>query len=140
LVVNYSCQHSGCFTQKDDKYFYIHEQYSKWQKKYKKNYFDPFVRTRHSKVVYFEIDKQVYTTNVAQLNFIHWAYLYNIINYAIEHKNSISKEMKRANKERKIQFNRKKIPKSLSQRKKREPFVSKKYKSEIYFKSIPNKF
>ena len=74
-----------------------------------------------------------YKTNVAQLNFIHFAYLFKVIQLAENNCEEISKEMNNANKERKRS-------RSRSKSKKREPFTPKKQKFAIVYKKIKNKF
>jgi hypothetical protein len=59
--------------------FNLYVQYKASLNRYKRHVFDPF---RRHKRVYFIYKQHMYSTTVGQLNFMHWAFEHQIIQYA----------------------------------------------------------
>lgn len=59
--------------------FNLYLQYKASLNRYKRHVFDPF---RRHKRVYFIYKQHMYSTTVGQLNFMHWAFEHQIIQYA----------------------------------------------------------
>jgi hypothetical protein len=95
LVTNFSKEHPRIIEIRDSrnmmvKYFDIHTEYKKQRGEYKKRLFDCFAK--RLKICY-SLDGVVYTTTVAQANFIHWAIVNKIVDYAVMFKDEINEHM-----------------------------------------------
>lgn len=79
FIINYSKTNNVTYTTSHGKKFSVHVAYKASLDGYSKKFFDPFCRTRR-----IEFDTEKYgkiTTTVAQLNFIKWCIVNNIIDY-----------------------------------------------------------
>lgn len=99
LCTNYSKHNNSSFEVKkgnSSKTFYIYQSYKSQLKTFSKKYFDPFCRRErilipmldpmHNKEIQVE-------TTIGQLNFFRWCIYNHVYEYAIEHGESIEKEM-----------------------------------------------
>jgi hypothetical protein len=76
--------------------FNLYLQYKSSLNRYKRHVFDPF---RRHKRVYFIHKERMYSTTVGQLNFMHWAFEHNIIEYAQSRMAEIEADMTQCIKE-----------------------------------------
>lgn len=70
--------------------FNLYLQYKSSLNRYKRHVFDPF---RRHKRVYFIHKNHMYSTTVGQLNFMHWAFQHQIIQYAQSRMEEIEADM-----------------------------------------------
>lgn len=89
LVTNYS-KKNNIVLQRKDKLFNIHNEYKNSLSYYRRRNFDPFRRRLR---LSFILGENSYQTTVGQLNFIHWAYTNNILEYAFANIKEIEKDM-----------------------------------------------
>jgi hypothetical protein len=76
--------------------FNLYVQYKASLNRYKRHVFDPF---RRHKRVYFIFQNAMYSTTVGQLNFMHWAFEHQIIQYAQSRMAEIEADMTQCIKE-----------------------------------------
>lgn len=76
--------------------FNLYLQYKASLNRYKRHVFDPF---RRHKRVYFIYQQHMYSTTVGQLNFMHWAFEHQIIQYAQSRMAEIEADMTQCIKE-----------------------------------------
>ena len=90
LVVNYSKKYNiSCKTKKGE-LFNIHNGYKISLSVYRRRNFDPFRRReRHS----FSMNDSKYETTIGQANFIYWAYMNGVLDYAYIHAHAIELDM-----------------------------------------------
>ena len=90
LVVNYSKKHNiSCHTKKGE-LFNIHNGYKISLSVYRRRHFDPFRRReRHS----FAMNGINYETTIGQANFIYWAYINGVLDYAYKNATAIELDM-----------------------------------------------
>ena len=95
FITNYSKQKNTTYTSKSGKQFTVHCAYKSSLGGYSKKLFDPFCRTSKFD---FEVPNTdggtVIKTTVAQLNFIRWCIINNIIDYMIKNKDTLSSTKK----------------------------------------------
>ena len=70
--------------------FNLYLQYKSSLNRYKRHVFDPF---RRHKRVYFIYKEHMYSTTVGQLNFMHWAFEHQIVQYAQSRMTEIEADM-----------------------------------------------
>ena len=88
FVTNYSKKTNLSYTTKAGKVFTVHCSYKSTLDGYSKKLFDPFCRSE--KLIYtIPFHGVEITTTVAQLNFIKWCIVNNIIDYIREHKGNL---------------------------------------------------
>lgn len=100
LVTNYCKKTPVVYTVRvpgGDRVFNMHQDYKTWLWKYRRCLFDPFRRRAR---VTFELDGDEYTTTLAQLNFMRWASLYGVIEYARANIEKIEEDHARASRKR----------------------------------------
>ncbi len=105
LVTNFSKEQPRIIEIRDAKnclvkYFDIHTEYKKQRGEYKKRLFDCFAKRLR---ICYSIDGSIFTTTVAQANFIHWAITNKIIDYAIMFKDEINEHMNKMKNKRVIE-------------------------------------
>ena len=76
--------------------FNLYLQYKSSLNRYKRHVFDPF---RRHKRVYFMFNNTMYSTTVGQLNFMHWAFEHQIVQYAQSRMTEIEADMTQCIKE-----------------------------------------
>jgi len=88
FVTNYAKKTNITYTTKNGKKFTVHCSYKSTLDGYSKKLFDPFCRTDK---IEFKLpnDEKVIKTTVAQLNFIRWCIINNIIDYFRENQNNL---------------------------------------------------
>lgn len=95
LVTNYSKKNNIVYIlNKSDEIkinFNMFMEYKAQLKAYSKRYFDPFCRRERVSIT--NSIGQIQETTVAQLNFFKWALLNKVIEYAMQHKDTIELDM-----------------------------------------------
>ena len=86
LVTNYSKKHPIIYKVKPlgmtERVINIYSEYRTWLWKHRRSRFDPFRRRQR---LWFKVDGVEHTTTVGQLNFMYWASLYGVLDYARAH-------------------------------------------------------
>lgn len=87
FVITYSKLHmvSGSHGQ-------VYTNYRTWLHHYKREYYDSF---RRGPRIYFKHQGYMYSTTVAQLNFLYWALNYGVIEYLVQHCAAVEQDMNR---------------------------------------------
>jgi len=101
FVTNYSKKNNIIYHVNDSgkmRHFNVYIEYKQQLNAFNKGYFDPFNR---SKRIYLNNDNIRYELTIGKLNFLHWADMYNIINYVAEHIDAIFEDMNTTNKTKK---------------------------------------
>ena len=110
LVTNFSKKNNiVCKTEKGT-LFNIYHGYKVALTHFRRRNFDPFRRRQRIQLV---VNGQSYDTTVGQCNFIHWAFEYGVLKYAVENAEMIEKDMNAAayaNKSERKQQKEKGIP------------------------------
>jgi len=86
FVTNYAKMHNTTFVNQQGKHVTVYLSYKSHLKAYSKKMFDPFCRCKRIKFSEME-------TTVGQLNFFQWIITDNIVDYVLENKESIQKDM-----------------------------------------------
>lgn len=82
---------------------HVYNLYRTTLKYWKRELFDAF---RRGPRIYFHVDKKLYSTTVAQLNYIHWAIKYHILDIIYDQWSLIHRKMTKAKaKKRQLQLN-----------------------------------
>lgn len=68
----------------------IYSQYRTWLHYYKREYYDSF---RRGPRIYFKHQGYMYSTTVAQLNFLYWAINYGVLEYLVQHFTAVAHDM-----------------------------------------------
>ena len=93
LVTNYSKKFPIVYKIKPEdmpeKLVNVYTEYKTWLWKYRRSHFDPFRRRQR---ISFSLDGVTYNTTVGQLNFMHWASRYGVLEYARNHIQAIEKD------------------------------------------------
>lgn len=90
LVVNYAKTYNIVCTAKDGSIFNIFNGYKVALSAYRRIRFDPFRRRdRHT----FVIDGVEYETTLGQVNFVYWAEIHGVLDYAFANAKSIERHM-----------------------------------------------
>jgi hypothetical protein len=93
LVINYAKKFRITYTvtpvNKKTIVFDVFNEYKMCLMRYKRINFDPF---RRGKRVFFSVDNKWYETTVGQLNFLHWASVYGVLDYARANNAAIVKD------------------------------------------------
>jgi len=90
LVVNYSKKHNVVCKTKEGQNFNIFNGYKVALSVYRRTHFDPFRRrSRHT----FTIDGKERETTLGQTNFVYWAYINGVLEYAHTHAKDIEEDM-----------------------------------------------
>ena len=100
LVTNYCKKNPVVYTVRGrggDRVFNMHQDYKTWLWKYRRCLFDPFRRRTR---ITFELDGDTHTTTLAQLNFMHWASRYGVIEYANKNIDAIEEDHALASRKR----------------------------------------
>ena len=135
FVINYAKKHKIALGSTDNPttIVNVYSTYRCWLKFWHRNLFDAF---RRGTRIYFLFKDQVYSTTVAQLNFLYWAETSGILRYAQENIKAIEQDMNiriaecRKEKER--------IQKAGGKRKRSE--LSKATFTEVAIYSVPSTF
>tara|TARA_B100001741_G_scaffold93224_1_gene76479 strand:+ start:2669 stop:3277 length:609 start_codon:yes stop_codon:yes gene_type:complete len=93
LVTNYSKKYNIVCKTKNGTLFNIYHGYKTALSHFRRRNFDPFRRRQR---ITLTSNGNNYETTVGQCNFVHWAYQYGVLAYAIEHANVIEKDMNMA--------------------------------------------
>lgn len=78
------------------KTFQIYQSYKEQLRHYSKKMFDPFCRRDRIALNLFDDAQRAWVrvvTTVGQLNFFRWCIYYQVIDYAVAHKDDIEKDM-----------------------------------------------
>ena len=90
LVINYSKKHKIALVNDQSHLLSVYDDYRAWLRYWKRGLFDAF---RRGPRVFFEHKGYVYSTTVAQLNFLYWCEKNGILHYAISHLDEIEADM-----------------------------------------------
>lgn len=90
LVTNYSKKNNIVCKTKNGSLFNIYHGYKTALSHFRRRNFDPF-RRRHR--IFLKHQGVDYETTVGQCNFIHWAYHYGVLQYAMENCTEIERDM-----------------------------------------------
>ena len=93
LVTNYSKKYNIVCKTKNGRIFNIYHGYKTALSHFRRKNFDPFRRRQR---ITLKINGKSYETTVGQCNFIHWAYQYGVLQYAIENTDIVEKDMNAA--------------------------------------------
>ena len=90
LVINYSKKHKIALVNDQSHLLSVYDDYRAWLRYWKRGLFDAF---RRGTRVYFRYKEYLYSTTVAQLNFLYWCEKNGILHYASDHLEEIEKDM-----------------------------------------------
>ena len=93
-AINYSKQYPICYVVSDangnQSMFSMNRSYQQWLKTWRRRAFDIF---RRKERIFFEVDGTTIETTVAQLNFILWMKLNNVLEWCAQNKTEIEQNM-----------------------------------------------
>ena len=90
LVTNYSKKNNIVCKTKNNSLFNIYHGYKIALSHFRRRNFDPFRRRQR---IILTVDGIDYQTTVGQCNFVHWAFHYGVLQYAMENATDIEKDM-----------------------------------------------
>lgn len=90
FIINYSKKHKISLIRKTAHVFHVYNNYRDWLKYWKRDRFDAF---RRGPRIYFKFNAYVYSTTVAQLNFLYWCENTGALSYADRHLGEIELDM-----------------------------------------------
>lgn len=93
LVTNYAKKHNIVCCSKNSELFNIYHGYKVSLNHFRRRYFDPFRRRQR---ILIEVGGEHYETTTGQCNFLHWAHVNGVLQYAEEHSTEIELDMNRA--------------------------------------------
>lgn len=94
LVTNYAKKHNIVCCRKDNSVFNIYHGYKVSLNHFRRRNFDPFRRRHRIKLV--RQDGRVHETTTGQCNFLYWAYMNGVLQYAEDHAEQIECDMNAA--------------------------------------------
>lgn len=90
LVINYSKKHKIALVGESMYVISVYNEYRTWLHFWKRNMFDAF---RRGPRIYFRYYGYIYSTTVAQLNFLYWCEQTGVLAYANDHLEEIEADM-----------------------------------------------
>lgn len=90
FVINYSKKYQIAILNTEGHLISVYSNYRSWLKFWRRDLFDAF---RRGQRIYFELSGYVYSTTVAQLNFLYWANRTGVLQYTKNHMAQIQDDM-----------------------------------------------
>jgi hypothetical protein len=90
LVINYSKKHKVVLVNPQSHIINVYDDYRAWLHHWKRPLFDAF---RRGPRIYFDFHGFMYSTTVAQLNFLYWADRVGVLEYANQHIDELEADM-----------------------------------------------